>query len=176
MMNDSVRPVPVAPECVADLAEHLTANQVRFLEGFEKYGTMRRAAKFAGLSRGVGYVWMRRDKNFAAALNTLRTMLTEELADHAVHRATVGRRRLKFNSKGDAIINPETGEHYAEYHPSDQLLMFLMKANDPEKYGDKIDVKGTYNLGALSEAELGELAARNGVSRVAGLPPAEPAR
>ena len=60
-------------------------------------------------------------------------MATEVLEAEARRRAVTGVRRLKFD-KGQAIIDPETGEPYVELDYSDVLLIFLLKARAPEKY------------------------------------------
>jgi hypothetical protein len=49
----------------------------------------------------------------------------------ARRRATQGIKRKKFY-KGEAILDPQTGQPFIECEYSDALLMFLIKAHRPE--------------------------------------------
>lgn len=45
----------------------------------------------------------------------------------------LGLTRKKFTGAGEPVINPDTGEQYAELEYSDTLLIFLLKQSETKK-------------------------------------------
>lgn len=82
-----------------------------FLEEYAKFGTQTTAAKIAGLSYNTIENWKKEDPSFAEAMKEANQMIVESLEKCAVERAKAG---------------------------SDPILMFLLKALDRNKYGERI--------------------------------------
>lgn len=135
-----------------------------FLAAFSECGNLTKAGRLAQVDRRMHYVWMK-DPEYAEAFREAEEVAIENLEAEARRRAVEGLRKKKFNSKGEPIIDPETGEQYTEHDYSDTLLIFLLKGARPEKYreyrnisltgkdGGPVQVEG---IGKLSDAELDE--------------------
>jgi len=100
---------------------HPTRKQVRpqseakkalFLEQYRKAGTRLVACRASNISRHAVYDWERNDPAFAAAMREAEKEVVEVLENTALQRATAG--------------------------GSDQLLMFMLKALDGDKYSERI--------------------------------------
>lgn len=83
-----------------------------FLEEYARFGTKTTAAKIAGLSRTTIENWENDDPEFAALLKEANQEMVERLEKCAVERATTG--------------------------GSDPILMFMLKALDRNKYGERV--------------------------------------
>jgi len=105
----------------------------RFLEKFVKYCIVGKAARAAGISRSQVYNWLEGDKAFARRFEYARKDVLEMLEAEAIRRASKGVNKPVFylGEKCGAI---------REY--SDTLLIFLLKANDPEKYRERHEITG----------------------------------
>lgn len=82
----------------------------KFLEDFAQSGNVTASAEAAGVLRNTVYSWRRDDPQFALDM--------DEAGDEAVDRLEQEARRRGMDS-------------------SDTLLIFLLKANRPDKYRDK---------------------------------------
>lgn len=100
---------------------HPTRKQVRpqseakkaiFLEKYREAGTRLVACRAANISRHAVYDWEKNDPAFAAAMREAEKEVVEILENTALQRATRG--------------------------GSDQLLMFMLKALDGDKYSERI--------------------------------------
>jgi hypothetical protein len=126
-----------------------------FLKAFELTGSVSRACRIVGVARNMHYgEWMRlpeyREK-FAEA----KKAFGENLIGKATHEALHGFRQYKFGKDGKPLLHPITGEPYYEERPSIEMLKFLLKAEFPEKYGDKQTVEHTSGVTVtLSEAAV----------------------
>ena len=102
------------------------------------------------------YEERQRNEEFALAWAGVEEGLKERLHAEAVRRAADGVERLVVSA------GREIG---TEQHFSDQLLMFLLKAKDPETYRENVKIThgGSINrtinvdLGKLSDAEVEQL-------------------
>lgn len=90
----------------------MDAKRKIFLQHYREQGTRLTACRLSGLSRSLVWMWERQIPSFAAAMREAEQEVTEKLEDSAIQRATSGQ--------------------------SDQLLMFLLKARDRSKYGERI--------------------------------------
>ncbi len=81
-----------------------------FLETFAECGIVTAAAKVVGIRRDTVYSWRKDDPSFADAMDAAGDEATEALEGEARRRAM---------------------------ESSDTLLIFMLKANRPEKYRDK---------------------------------------
>lgn len=111
----------------------------RFLEHFRVYGNVTQAARHARIDRSSVYRWQEGDDAFAAAYREAEIEATEHLEVEARRRAVEGTERLKFD-RGHAVLDPDTGAPYREREYSDTLLIFLLKARNPDKYRERVDV------------------------------------
>lgn len=121
----------------------LSVKQRAFLASFAEYGNISQACEAAKVGRTSYYEWMAEDPEFAAARDAAEESAAEKLEREARRRATEGLRRKKFTSKGEPVIDPETGQQYEEYDYSDTLLIFLLKGAAPERYADRVRAEHT---------------------------------
>ncbi len=118
----------------------MTRLKKAFLESFRQHGNITRACRLSTASRSSVYRWKDEDDQFASDFHVAEMEATEHLEEAAYVRAVEGVRRLKFE-RGEAILDPATGEPYTEMECSDTLLIFLLKARAPEKYRERHDIK-----------------------------------
>jgi len=127
------------------------AKKRAYLKALEQVGAITVAADSAGISRLTPLDWRAKDPDFVAAEQTALSNFADRLEREAVRRAVRGIRKKKFTGKGEAVIDPDTGEQYIEREFSDTLLIFMLKGARPDKYKDRLDVRV-----AKEEAELDE--------------------
>jgi len=113
--------------------EQTAAMKRAFLAVFTRFGSVGLAARSVGIGMHRHYRWLRIDGEYARKFEMAKEVFVGTLEKEALRRAVKGVPRKKFY-KGDPIIDEETGLQYVEHEFSDQLLMFLMKANAPQKY------------------------------------------
>lgn len=114
------------------MANHtkLTAEKMaRFLEVLSNTANVSAAAKTIRVSRGHLYEVRAGNDEFAAAWDEAVKLGTSALEDEAVRRAMDGTLKPVFY-KGQKCGT------IREY--SDTLLIFLLKARDPDKYADRV--------------------------------------
>ena len=99
-----------------------------------------RACAAAGVSRRTHYHWLENDSEYREAFEQTKEIAGGFLQDAAIERAMNGTVRAKFDRNGKQLewINRETGqrEPYVEYVYSDKLMIQLLKAMMPERYGN----------------------------------------
>lgn len=105
-----------------------------FLETFERLCVVGEAAKEVGIARQTVYDWIEKCPAFATAYKHAQKGILESLEKEAIRRARDGVPEVIFDRKGNAI-----GE--AQRY-SDVLLMFIMKAKDPQTYRERIEHTG----------------------------------
>ena len=143
----------------------LRPKQRAFLEAYSCCGSLRLAAKAANVSRRSHYRWLKSDPKYAKAFQVAREHASQVLEDEARRRAVEGVREPVYYE--GAVCG-----HRQRY--SDNLLMFLLKANNPEKFrersvthqggGEPIEVD--VNLGAELLRKVIEAAGKPGVPGV----------
>jgi len=84
------------------------------------------------------YEWLRDDPTYPARFKEAQQLAVRALEDHAVKLAHEGVRRL-VTYKGKPVKDPVTGGWLYEVEYDSQLIMFLLKAYDRKRFGDKID-------------------------------------
>ena len=106
-----------------------------FLASLAVAGTVTRACRLAGVGRQTAYDFRRRDPDFAAEWKDALEDACDALELEARKRAMEGVERPVY--QGGKLVG-----HTREY--SDLLLIFLLKANRPEKYREshKLEVTG----------------------------------
>ena len=130
-----------------------------FLAALTQTGNVSASAHAAGIVRQTAHNWRQADPEFAAAYVDAELAATSLLEGEAWRRAVQGTRRLRFGQNGKALIDPRTRKPYEELEYSDTLLIFLLKARDPQKYVQR-QLVGVYD--ATREAR--KLAEELGVS------------
>ena len=85
----------------------------RFLEAYEKYGTVTSACRVVELSRDTPYRWRQQDSEFDEAFENSRNVVADGLEAECIRRAHEG---------------------------SDLLLIFLLKGLKPERYQERRNV------------------------------------
>ena len=120
----------------------IEANQKAFLAAYAEVGNITKAAKMAEITRDAHYKWLANDSDgtYVAAFKEAEEQAIEKLEQEARRRAVEGMKRKKFDSKGNPVIDPETGQQYEEYEYSDTLLIFLLKGAKPEKYRENRNI------------------------------------
>jgi hypothetical protein len=119
-----------------------------FLEAYRTSGNVTHSAAIAGVTRGMVLRWREHDDAFNAAFNQAEIEAVELLEAEARERATKGTRLLRRVIRGGRLI-----EEVEEWRPSDAMLIKLLQALRPEKYGDKLSVTATTTVKTIdSEA------------------------
>ncbi len=102
-----------------------------FLAGLAKLGTVSAACKAAKIDRSTAYRHRDASPEFKQDWEHAREAFADLLEKEAIRRATKGTRRAKYFK--DQLLC-----HEREY--SDALLLALLKANNPKKFRDQLDV------------------------------------
>jgi hypothetical protein len=117
-----------------------------FLDAIRAGELPSKAARDAHVDAREVYHQAKKDPKFKAAWDEAKDYFTRMVLEPtAVRLATFGVRRKKFTAQGDPVIDPETGDQYAEDDVPTSLLMFMLKGLVPEVYGDKSKVDLTSN-------------------------------
>jgi hypothetical protein len=107
-------------------------HQNQFLEAFAVSCSVQKAARWAGVHRQTHYDWMREDATYPTRFAQARERAAQSLEDEAVRRAMEGIRRPVLYRGKQVYIQGEPA-YQIEY--SDQLLIRLLEANNPERFG-----------------------------------------
>jgi hypothetical protein len=167
--------------------------QRAFLAAYAKCGNITRAAALAKVARSRHYEWMD-DPDYAAAFGAAGEEACDLLESEARRRAVdgieepvvyQGELSVKLDTLGRRTIHPLTIRRY-----SDVLLIFLLKAQRPDKYRDNwrgelvgpngaplMPKPGALDLSNLTDDDLNDLRAlakKASARRGSGIPaPAE---
>jgi len=106
-------------------------HQRRFLEAFAVCCSVQKAARWAGVHRQCHYDWLDEDPTYPARFEEARRRAGQTLEDEAVRRAVEGVRRPVLCRGKQVYIQ---GEPQYEVEYSDQLLIRLLEASNPDKY------------------------------------------
>ena len=104
----------------------ITAGQQAFLDAYRYSGMVKEAAAQVGCSRELHYGAMRTSETYREAFASVQRDLSYELEEEARRRAIDG-------VKIPVIYQGKVIGYDIRY--SDALLVFLLEANDPEKFG-----------------------------------------
>lgn len=119
-----------------------------FLSAYRESCNVRLASELAEVSRSSVYRWRDEDPEFADAFELAKADAGDLLKAEAWRRAVDG---------VEKPVGFYTGEHGGTYvrEVSDTLLIFMLKGAPPEKYHDRLDVRGT--IVHLSSDDLARL-------------------
>lgn len=104
--------------------------QNRLLEQFEKTGQLLHSLDTCKVPRTSHYDWLKTDPVYAERFANAKQRICDIMEEEAKRRAIQGTKKPVFH-KGEIV------GHINEY--SDLLLIFLMKANMPEKYRERLE-------------------------------------
>lgn len=143
-----------------------------FLTAYRRTGIVRLACEAACVGRSSHYRWLEEDAAYRDAFELAKEDAAEVLEAEAHRRAVEGQRRYKFNKDGLPIRHPDlcecghqrsqhvtagellcadpecrtcggfVGAPYYEHAYSDTLLIFTLKGLLPDKYRDRVEVRG----------------------------------
>lgn len=108
--------------------------QLAFLVAYQETGNVRLACTVAKVGRSSHYRWLEEDPLYREALELAKNAAADLLEAEAHHRAVEGIEKPTGWYKG------KPGGFVREY--SDLLLIFLLKGARPEKYRDRVEVRG----------------------------------
>lgn len=118
--------------------------QARFINALTDTGNVSRSASTAGIKRSTLYKWRNEDQDFASRWDEALEECTCALEGEAIRRAKEG---------------------------SDTLLIFLLKALRPEKYGQAVRHVGKSTAGEASSLNYGQLSDEQLARISSGEPP-----
>jgi hypothetical protein len=113
------------------------AAQSRFLACYSGCGDVLASSRAARVQRNQHYNWLRNDPTYPERFKQAHALAVRTLEDEAVRRARLGVKRLVMYKGKPCKLADGTYAYETEY--SDNLLMFLLKAYDRKRFGDKID-------------------------------------
>lgn len=102
-----------------------------FLAHLAESGNVKASCRKAGVSRQTAYLHRAQDDEFAQAWEHALTVATSLLEDEAWRRAVRGVSEPVY-FKGDKVGSVR--------RYSDTLLIFLLKAHNPQKYRERLDI------------------------------------
>jgi hypothetical protein len=108
------------------------ARKASFLEQFKAAGTISAACRAAGIDRGTHYHWLKGDPQYARDFEEAGHVRVELLETEARRRALTGWEEPVYQ-RGKLV------GHIRKF--SDTLLIFLLKAERPEKYRERYEAR-----------------------------------
>lgn len=102
-----------------------------FLTALAKQGTVTAACESARIERSTAYRAREAHEDFKQEWNAAREAFAELLEKEAIRRAVKGVRRARY-------FKDELLRYEREY--SDTLLLALLRANNPQKYKERMDL------------------------------------
>jgi len=109
-----------------------------FLDAYRSSGNISTSAAAAGTTRSVVRGWQEKDEQFVLAFQQAEIEAVEMLEAEARERAVKGSKLVR-----QVIRNGHLIEEVVEWRPSDAILVKLLQALRPEKYGEKLSVTQT---------------------------------
>lgn len=117
----------------------------RFFEEFSRTANITAAAQLAGYSRSTVYKYYHEDPEFARQWVEAEKTSTEHLEEALYNRAVFGTTRIEpIVYKGKIIFTREITEY------SDTAAIFLLKARNPDKYREHIEMTVNWRQEARS--------------------------
>lgn len=110
---------------------------VPFLMMLRECGNVGRSAEIAGISRSHVYLYRDQNPSFAERWGEAMNDALDKVELSLFERATKGTERLKFDKRGDALIDPRTQEFYVEREYDTTAGIFYLKKRRPEIFGDR---------------------------------------
>jgi hypothetical protein len=112
--------------------------QTAFLTSYAAGGDIKAALKDADITRPQLRKWQEHDEAFALRFHQAEAEAIEALEAEARIRAVAGSRMVRRVYRQGLLY-----EEIHEYRPSDAMLVKLLQAHKPDKYGDKLAITQT---------------------------------
>jgi hypothetical protein len=134
-----------------------------FLAAFVEAASVTVAAEAVGIDRSLHYQWLDSDPEYVKAFEQARRRAAQEIEDDAIQWARRGAFEpivyqgafsypQKWDESLEKWIDDKTQPPLGVYRRSEGLMLRVLKAFNPERYGDKTEVTGAN--GAPIEASL----------------------
>jgi hypothetical protein len=132
--------VPAEPEPQVRRRNTRTPEHARedFLDAFRQTGNMLLATQAAGTTRNTVRRWQEHEPTFALEYQQAEIEAVDRLEAEARDRAVKGSKLTRRVIRNGRLI-----EEVQEWRPSDAILVKLLQALRPEKWGDKLSVTQT---------------------------------
>jgi len=130
------------------------AKRAAFLAAYRETGNVRVACIAAQISRSSHYRWLEQSSDYAQEFEQAKKDAVDVLEAEARRRAVEGWEEPVGWYKGQA------GGTVRKY--SDILLMFLLKGAAPEKYRERLEVRGALariDFGSMTDEQLARISA-----------------
>ena len=125
--------------------------QARFLAAYATgFPTAKSAAKKAKIARSSHIRWLVNDPKYAERFDQLRQERVEEFEAEAARRAVEGVSRIVLHA-GVPVRLTKNSQPLRVTEYSDTLLMFILKAERPEKYRDRREVRHSGDVNEWAE-------------------------
>lgn len=147
----------------ATSARNKYRTQKAFLAAFiANGGLIMQAARTVKIEYRDHTYWMKTDEEYRHMFAEARSAANENLEAEAISRATKGVMRQKFYKGKPIKVLDSNGKKvdYVEYEKSDMLLIRLLEANNPSKFGKGESLKEKEINDAI-DAELERLGLGN---------------
>lgn len=140
-------PAPTPTAAVSSVAaRRKVPPQEAFLTSFAASADLKAALKEAGIGRVVLRQWQEHDEAFAMRFHQAEAEAVENLEAEARIRAVAGSKMVRRVYRHGMLY-----EEIHEFRPSDAMLVKLLQAAKPEKYGEKLTVTQTTVVKAIAE-------------------------
>ena len=107
-----------------------------FLAAHSVTGNITKSAEAADIDRQLHYYWLKNDTDYTAAFNDTKGQYQERLEAEADRRAVEGVKEPIFDRNGKQVLD-KNGKPMYRYKYSDILLIFRLKAMNPDKYAER---------------------------------------
>jgi hypothetical protein len=121
-----------------------TDPQTAFLTSYAANGDLKAGLKAAGITRPQLRKWQEHDVDFGLRFYQAEIEAIEALEAEARTRAVAGSRLVRRVFRHGLLY-----EEIHEFRPSDAMLIKLLQAHKPERYGDKLTLTQTQVIKAV---------------------------
>jgi hypothetical protein len=118
--------------------------QTAFLTSYAANGDLNKAIKAAAITRPQLRKWQEHDTDFGLRFYQAETEAIEALEAEARVRAVAGSKLVRRVFRHGLLY-----EEIHEFRPSDTMLIKLLQAHKPERYGDKLTLTQTQVIKAV---------------------------
>jgi hypothetical protein len=118
--------------------------QTAFLTSYAANGDLKAGLKAAGITRPQLRKWQEHDESFGLRFYQAETEAIEALEAEARTRAIAGSKLVRRVFRHGLLY-----EEIHEFRPSDAMLIKLLQAHKPERYGDKLTLTQTQVIKAV---------------------------
>jgi hypothetical protein len=120
--------------------------QEAFLTHFAASADLRASMKEAGIGRVALRHWQEHDEEFSLRFHQAEAEAVENLEAEARIRAVAGSKMIRRVYRHGMLY-----EEIHEFRPSDAMLVKLLQAAKPEKYGERLTLTQTTVVKAIAE-------------------------